>query len=270
MPRARTPTAPVPAGAAGTSIRAVPAPAAPLGRLLAMAAVAVACGCSSGRYDTDYAASIARHRMDAAFQRLHPEAKDVADGRVLLRVPKLFTEEDPKGEKSWAKPPFLEDLPGYRTAFGTQIEAAGAKLPVSLSVGVLNDEQFAPEETKRAILNAVKKEPAFAKAAWAAPDGIVPPEGQAPWAVLDLPGPQPFERVVAGNVEEKATDGTTQIWVAAHPAQKVSAVLVWRMPVELAGQVPLAELAGLVARTVVTKPAPEPAPAAAAPAAPAN
>jgi len=243
---------------------------APLRPLLAIAAcLLVAGGCSSGGYDTDYAASVGKHRMDAAFQRLHPEAKDVAGGRVLLRVPKVFTDEDAKGEKAWAKPPFLADFPGYRTAFGAQIEAGGAKLPVSLSVGVMNDDQFAPEDTKRAILNAVRKEPAFAKAAWTAPDGIVVPEGQTPWAVLDLDGPQPFERIVAGNPEQKSTEGTTQIWVAAHPAQKVSAVLVWRMPVELAGQVPLDELAGLVARTVVTRPVPEPAPAApdAAPAA---
>jgi hypothetical protein len=268
MPRARTPSAAGAAGADATRFRGVVRRAVAIHRLLAVTAVVAAGGCSSGRYDTDFAASGERHRMAAAFQRLHAEAKDVGDGRVLLRVPKLFTEEDAKGEKSWAKPPFLKDLPGFRTAFGTQIEAGGAKLPVSLSVGVLADDQFAPEDTKRAILNAVKKEPAFAKAAWAVPDGIVPPDGQLPWAVLDLPGPQPFERIVAGNPEDKATDGTTQIWVAAHPAQKVSAVLVWRLPAELAGQVPLAELAGLVARTVVTKPVLEPAAAPAPAAAP--
>jgi len=241
--------------------------ASKVGRLLLVAATLLAAaGCSSGRYDTDYAASVARHGLDAALQRLHAEAKDVAAGRVLMRVPKLFTEEDARGEKSWAKPPFLADFPGFRTAFGTQLEAAGAKLPVSLSVGVMNDEQFAPEETKRAILNAVRKEPAFAKAAWATPEGIETPEGQAPWAVLALDGPQPFERVVAGNPEQKSTDGTTRIWVAAHAAHKVATVLVWRMPAELAGQVPLDELAGLVARTVALKPPAEPAAAVPEPA----
>jgi hypothetical protein len=87
----------------------------------------------------------------------------------------------------------------------------------------------------------------------------------AAWSVLTLDGPQPFDRVNNGVNETKNTSGETQIWVASDPETKVAVVLVWRVPQELAATVPLANLAGLVARTVEFEALAEPAPAAAAP-----
>jgi hypothetical protein len=52
--------------------------------------------------------------------------------------------------------------------------------------------------------------------------------------------------------------------VASDPASKVAAVLAWRVPEEVASQVPLEELAPLVIRTVEFLPPPQPADPAAA------
>jgi hypothetical protein len=224
-----------------------------------------ASGCLSGSYDEDFRRSLQRYREEGEFQRLHQEPKTLAENRLLLRVPKLFTEEDAVGDKERSKPPFLKDFPGFRVAYQSLLDADGAKSPAVLSVGVLTDKESSLEEIKKRILNQVQKEASFAKAAWAAAEGQPPAGGNAPWSVLKLAGQQPFDRVNNAVTETKNADGETQVWVASDPDTKVSAVLVWRVPQELAAAVPLEELAGLVARTVEFKAPAEPAPAAAPP-----
>lgn len=227
-------------------------------------------GCLSGGYDADLKSSLERYRSDGQFQRLRPEPHRLADDRFVLRVPKLFESENADASKGRSTPPFLKDLPGFRIAFEAMIAAEGTKLPAVLSVGVLTDKDAALEEVKRRILEQVRKEPAFAKEAWAVdaqPAGVA-----TAWAVLKLRGPQPFDRETGGITERKNTDGETQIWTAADPDKKVVAVLVWRVPQELTAAVPLEELPALVMRTVEFKelvaPVDNAAPDAAKPAAP--
>ena len=234
-------------------------------RQLASLALITVCGCLSGSYDEDFRSSLRRYRQDGEFQRLRPTPHELAETRLTLRVPKLFQVEDADGEKPRAKPPFLQDFPGFRIAFESLLEAEGAQLPVVLSVGVLTDKESSLDDIKKRILNQAQKEAAFAKVAWAVAEGQPNAGGKTPWTVLKLIGQQTFERIVQGNPETKNTDGETQIWVSSDPDTKVAAVLVWRVPQELAATVSLNELASLVARTVEFRAAVEPPPAAAAP-----
>ena len=233
--------------------------------LLAAIGLVAAAGCLSGSYDEAFSGSLQRYRQDGEFQRLHRDPKELAGGRLRLRVPKLFQEEDATGENERSKPPFLMDFPGFCVAYQSLLDADGAKSPVVLSVGALADKESGLEDLKKRILNQVQKEQAFAKAAWAVPEGKSDPAGKTAWIVLKLMGPQPFDRVNNGVTEPKSSEGETQVWASSDPETKVAAVLVWRVPKELSETVPLAELAGLVARTVEFKPAAEPAPAGAAP-----
>ena len=224
-------------------------------------------GCLSGSYNEDFRKSLQRYREESEFQRLHQEPKALAGNRLSLRVPKLFTDEDASGDKERSKPPFLQDFPGFCVAYQTLLDADGAKSPAVLSVGVLIDKESSLEDIKKRILNQVQNEASFAKAAWTAAEGQPAAGGSAPWSLLKLAGQQPFDRVNNGVTETKNADGETQVWVASDPDTKVSTVLVWRVPQELAATVPLGELAGLVARTVEFKAQAEPAPAEPAPAA---
>lgn len=225
---------------------------------LAAIALVAAAGCLSGRYDEDLRGSLQRYREDGEFQRLHREPKSLAGNRLLVRVPKLFTDEDDTGQKERSKPVFLKDFPGFCVAYQALLSADGAQLPVVLSVGAPIDKESGLEDLKKMILNQVQKEASFAKAAWSAVDGQPAAGGKSPWSVLKLAGQQPFDRVNNGVTEPKNSEGETQVWVASDPETKVAAVLVWRVPKELAATVPLDELAGLVARTVEFKAPGEP------------
>jgi hypothetical protein len=232
---------------------------------LAAIALLAASGCLSSGYDEDFRGSLQRYRQESEFQRLHREPKALADNRLLLRVPKLFTDEDATGDKERSKPPFLKDFPGFCVAYQALLSVDGVQVPAVLSVGAPIDKESSLDELKKRILSQVQKEPAFTKAAWAAVDGQPAAGGKAPWSVLKLAGAQPFDRVNNGIGEKQNTEGETQIWVASDPDTKVAAVLVWRVPRDLDPTVPLEELAGLVASTVEFKAPAEPA-AAAAPA----
>ena len=236
-------------------------------RFVQLAAIGLfaASGCLSGSYNEDYRQSLQRYREEAELQKLHQEPKALAGGRLRLRVPKLFKDEDPKGDKKWSKPAFLQDFPGFAIAVSESTKDVGdAQPPAVLSVGALTDKESNLEDIKNKILNQVQKEASFAKATWATVEVEPVAGGKVPWSVLKLAGSQPFDRVNNGLPESKNTDGETQIWVASDTDTKVSAVLVWRVPQERAATVPLEKLAGLVASTVEFKAAAEPA----APAAP--
>jgi len=227
--------------------------------LLTGLALLVVSGCLSGSYDEDFRSSVQRYREAGDFQRLRPEPHKLAADRLTLQVPKLFEAEDETGAEPWTKPPFLQDFPGFRVAFKKSEKVAEVELPFVFSVGALTDNKSNPDEIKKRILAQVQKESAFAKASWATREVKALASKSLEWSVLKLSGQQPFERVNAGNTETKNTPGETQIWVASNPQRKVTAVLVWRLPEELAASIPLEDLANLVARTVEFKEAPEPA-----------
>lgn len=223
-------------------------------------------GCFSGTYDDAHTKSLSRYRDAGDLQRLHPEPKSLADGRLRLRVPKIFTKEQTE------QPPILDDLPGFRVTVQEFFDAGdGAKMPATLSIWAALDEAAGLDDTKKLILTKIQaqKDTAFANPSWSTVDE--PRGGPSSWAVMTLQGQQPFDRLAAGEQsakETKSTEGTTRIWVAADPASKVCTVLMWRVPRELAGQVD--DLVPLVARTVDMNTAgPPAAPADAAPAAPA-
>jgi hypothetical protein len=234
-------------------------------RIAAIGLLAVP-GCLSGSYNEDFRASLERYREAGDFQRLHEEPKSLAGDRLMLRVPKLFTSEDAIGDKERSKPPFLKDFPGFCVAYQALLDADGAQSPAVLSVGALTDKESSLEDIKKRILGQVQKEASFAKAGWAEMEVQPVGGGTVPWWLLNLDGQQPFDRINKGVTESKNTAGVTQIWVTSNADTKVSTVLVWRVPQELAATVQLEELAGLVARTVEFKAAAEPAAAAVAPA----
>ena len=225
-------------------------------------------GCSVSDYDRRYEKATKAYRLMSMFLS---EGAFLADNRVSHRVARLFQENDAEGKASWSKPSFLRDFPGFRVAYRGEAEAAGAKMPVTLAIGVLTDEQFDPEKVKRDISAALRDDAAFAKAAWeeGVDTGVPSQEGLPPWSRLKLTGKQPFEFTLAGNPEQKNIEGTTEVWVNGHPDNKVLTVLVWRAPAEVIEQVKFDDLARFTAGSIVMNPlAPAAAPAdpAAAPA----
>jgi len=217
-------------------------------------------GCLSKSYDVAHEKSLATYRQDAT---MHREPKQFANGRLQLRVPKLFSSEKAP------KPAFLKDLDGFGVALEGLLDVPGAngeQMPVGLAVWTLTDESSPIDEVKNKIIAMVRtqKHPGFANPQWTTVDD----SGSSPtsWTVMTLSGQQPFDRLPAGAKGErqsKNTSGTTQLWVASDAEKKVCAVLVWSVPEELATAVPLDDYAKFVVRTVTMKPGAEPAPAAA-------
>ena len=230
-------------------------------RFVQLAAIGLfaASGCLSGSYNEDYRKSLQRYREES---ELLPTGK--LTGKPLsLRLPRAFKEQNTDGKKTWSKPAFLMDFPGFALAVSESTKGDGdAQPPAVLSVGALTDKESNLEDIKNKILNQVQKAASCAKATWATVE-VEPVAGdKVPWSVLKLAGSQPFDRVNNGLTESKNTEGETQIWVASDDDTKVSAVLVWRVPQERAATVPLEKLAELVASTVDLKAAAEPAAAA--------
>jgi hypothetical protein len=218
----------------------------------------VTAGCLSGEYDKDFAASLERHRQEAAFQKLVPAAQEIAGGRLMIRPPRALKEQDDACAQPWAKPPFLATLPGFAVAYGLAV-AEDPKVHATLTVAVPTDKDSGLEDLKKSILQQVQAAPAFAKAkpAWASAEGL--PGGGPQWSLLSLPGPQPFLHVKEDKPATTTLEGETQIWLAADTATKTAAILVWRVPQAAAGSVSLNELAPLVARKVEFRAAAEPA-----------
>lgn len=230
-------------------------------------------GCSTARYDADYEKALAAYRDRAPFAVLQPQPTGF--DRVSLSLPLGFAavvdgppqvEGGPplKPDPSRLRPPFLEELPGYRAAHDRRFTAEGAELPVSVSVGELPATEGRPEVEKLILDQARAAEDFKGREpfpTWS--DRPVQPRngGPAAWRVLTLAGSQVFESVLAGNQEYKRWDGTCEIWLSADPKQEVITLLAWRVPDKVAGSlpVPLSQLAETVARTVAIGPATDPA-----------
>jgi len=224
-------------------------------------------GCFSGGYDKDYTESVARYRQESEFQRLHKVPQKLPDGRLLLRIPKLFDQQDSDGKEEWSEPPVLKEFPGKRIGYRKEREINNEKLWATLTVWVVTDEERSFDGIKTLIREAVRKPP-FETVDWQPIETQAVGGGKLAWSMLTLQGQQPFDREVAKVAETKETNGETQIWVSSTPESKTSVVLVWRVPQELAADVPVSELPPLVSRTLEVAPEPKPAPAAAAPEAP--
>jgi hypothetical protein len=220
------------------------------GRFLVLAACGLACcGCSSGAYEREYAARLEAYTTGAEFAPLNPEPSGVADGRVTFRLPKQIVDQLPDPKE--AAPAFLRDIPGLAAAYRGRLPVGPTQYPVVLLVGAVPPAQRRRDDVKQAILEQVRGDESFRKAAWGKSRQIDDAAGQPrTWDVLTLEGEQSFELLDAGVAVDKRRPGLTEIWVSAEPKQKTCVVLAWRVPEELAATVPLDTLAPLTARTV--------------------
>jgi hypothetical protein len=229
-------------------------------------------GCSTGRYDADYAKAVAAYRDAATFAVLDPVPDGFASSRVLINLPvglSRVTEGPPvveggppvAADPSRLRPPFLTEFPGYQATHEQRLAAEGVELPVAVAIGVL-PASAGRAAVERTILEQARRDEAFkgGSAVWV--DRQVEPREGGPrvWRVLTLAGPQIFESLVAGNQEYKRWDGTCEIWLSADPQQELITVMAWRVPEKLTSSlpVPLSQLAETAARTVAIGPAEPP------------
>lgn len=219
-------------------------------------------GCSTGRYDADYAKALSAYRDAAPFAVLQQEPMSFASRRVSCRLPEGFTElvDGPpvKPDPSRLRPPFLREFPGYQATYERRLAAEGAELPASVAVGVL-PASAGRADVEKTLLAQSRADESFRNDSRGWADRQVEPRDGGPraWRVLTLVGPQVFESVVAGNQEYKRWDGTCEIWLSADPQQELITVLAWRVPDKVASSlpVPLSQLAEVAARTVSIGPA---------------
>jgi hypothetical protein len=228
-------------------------------------------GCSTSRYDADYARAVEAYREAAPFAVLEqtPRSLESKVVNVSLRIPIGFlaVEDGPpaaeggppiKPDRSRLQPPFLIDFPGYRGTFERQLSAGGTELPISLAIGSVPAGSRTRAEIEASIAGQARSDEAFGKAdlTWADRAAESVAGGPAAWRVLSLSGPQMFEGVVAGNVEFKRWEGSCEIWLSADPDEAVRTLLVWRLPQQIAEglPMPLERLAAIVARTVKAEP----------------
>jgi hypothetical protein len=226
-------------------------------------------GCSTGRYDADYAKAVAAYRDAATFAVLRPVPDVFASSRVMINLPVGFsrvTDGPPVAEggppvaadPSRLRPSFLVAFPGYQATHEQRLAADGAELPVAVAVGVL-PASAGRAALERTILEQARGDEAFkgGQSAWEDRDVAPRDGGPRAWRVLTLIGPQVFESVVAGNPEYKRWDGRCEIWLSADPQQELITLLAWRAPDKLARElaVPLSQLAETAARTVAIGPA---------------
>jgi hypothetical protein len=239
-------------------------------------------GCSTGRYDADYAKALSAYRDAAPFAVLQQEPAKFATGRVSLRLPEGFTElvDGPpvKPDPSRLRPPFLREFPGYQATYEQRLVAEGAELPASVAVGVL-PASAGRADVEKTLLAQARADESFRNDSRGWADRQVEPRDGGPraWRVLTLVGPQVFESVVAGRQDYKRWDATCEIWLSADPQQELITVLAWRAPDKVANSLPapLSQLAETAARTlaigpaaaapVAGQPAAEPPPGEAAP-----
>lgn len=206
------------------------------------------CGCSSAGYDREYAERLRAYGSAAEFAALKPEATSVAGGRLAIRLPKELV--DQVDDQKEASPGFLRDLPGFATAYRGRRTVGTTQFPVMLVVGMVPTAERRREEVRQAILEQVRTDESFRKAAWGRQQQVTDATGeQRTWDVLTLAGEQPFELVDNGSPVEKRRPGITEVWVSAEPKQKACIILAWRVPEEVAAAVKLDTLAPLTARS---------------------
>jgi len=234
------------------------------GVAVALGAVVAFGGCSAGTYDKDYASRVAAYRGEAVFAVLTKDP--VGEGRVRVRLPRqLAPMEDDDGSKIRALPPFVRTFPGHVGSQEVKLAAGNAQLPVVLSLGIVPTAVMRHADVEKTILDQVRANESFTKAAWEKGRTVEPVAGgPAVWDVLSLEGQQEFESLTAGNPEYKQWPGTCEIWVSADPKQEFCAVLALRAPVDVVAQLQArpAELVELVARTVEILPPADEKPAA--------
>jgi hypothetical protein len=229
--------------------------------LLAVAVSLAAAGCSASRYDADYATRISAFRADAEFAELDDAPRELAEGRVLVRLPTKFAAA--ADESRLPSLLFLRGLP-EATVFNASLYGPNnwERRPVVVTAAVPVTRRR-PDDLKREIGEWIKADNAFTLGEWA--DRKVAPTkgGPADWQVLALGGPQLFEAVDGTNdLGDRTLDGAGELWLSTAADRDYCVLICVRMPNDVAGQfrTPPAKLAELMARRVEILPPPvEPA-----------
>jgi|LakMenEpi03Aug12_release.lakeMendotaPanAssembly.Ray.scaffolds.fasta_scaffold21933_4 hypothetical protein len=229
--------------------------------LLTVVVSAAAVGCSASRYDADYTARIAAFRADAEFAELEAAPRELAEGRVLVRLPTKFAAA--ADESRIPSLLFLRGLP-EATVFNASMVGPNnwERRPVVVTAAVPVARRR-PDDLKREIGEWIKADNAFSLGKWNERKVTPANGGPAEWHVLSLDGPQLFEAVDGTNeLGDRNLDGTGELWVSTAADRDYCVLICVRMPNDVAGQFrnTPAQLAELMARRVEILPPPaEPA-----------
>jgi len=239
--------------------------------LLAVAILmpAVVAGRSASRYDEAYTARIAAFRIDAEFAELDDAPRELADGRVLVRLPTKFA-----SAADDSRIPSLLFLRGLAeaTVFNASLYGPNnwERRPVIVAAAVPVARRR-PDDLKREIGEWIGADGAFKLGKWERRTVTPSKGGPAEWDVVSLDGSQLFE-AVSGKQAPDGTpelgdcvlDGSGELWVSAAADRDYCVVLCLRIPKDVAGQfrVTPGELAALMARRVEILPPPAEPPAA--------
>lgn len=231
--------------------------------LLAVVVSVAAAGCSASRYDADYAARIAAFRADAEFAELEDAPRELAEGRVLVRLPMKFAAA--ADESRMPSLLFLRGLP-EATVFNASLYGPNnwERRPVVVTAAVPVARRR-PDDLKREIGEWIGADKAFTLGKWERRKVTPTKDGPAEWDVIALDGPQLFEAVDATTeLGDRNLDGTGQLWVSAAADRDYCVLICVRMPNDVAGQFRTspAQLAELMARRVEILPPPAEPPAA--------
>jgi hypothetical protein len=229
--------------------------------LLAVVVSVASAGCSASRYDADYASRIAAFRADAEFAELEDAPRELAEGRVLVRLPMKFAAA--ADESRMPSLLFLRGLP-EATVFNASLYGPNnwERRPVVVTAAVPVARRR-PDDLKREIGEWIGADKAFTLGKWERRKVTPTKDGPAEWDVISLNGPQLFEAVDATNeLGDRNLDGTGELWVSTAADRDYCVLICVRMPNDVAGQFrnTPAQLAELMARRVEILPPPaEPA-----------
>lgn len=229
-----------------------------LNHLLAMVVSLAAAGCSASRYDADYATRITAFRADAEFAELEPAPRELAAGRVLVRLPMKFAAA--ADESRLPSLLFLRGL-SEATVFNASLYGPNnwERRPVVVMAAVPVTRRR-PDDLKREIGEWIGADKAFTLGKWDRRKVVPTKGGPAEWDVIALNGPQLFEAVDGTNeLGDRNLDGAGELWVSAAADRDYCVLICVRMPNDVAGQFRTspAQLAELMARCVEILPPPD-------------
>lgn len=237
-------------------------------------------GCGTAAYEERLMATQKRLAQTAKFLVLYDMPVPIADDRVFVRIPKIFTQTpisdanaiDTMTSKPYTpdrlNPPFLKDgIPGLRVTYEqTMRDVESHQMPVYLYLAATTAAETAKtgkpltETLREQIAGAFPKE----TVQWDLLEADTPEldKPKNPWKVLRVAGEQDFKLDVAPLM----MPGKFRLYL--YEAQGYQVLVGWRAPDTTSSLVNIDELGPLVAGTIEVKGPPPPPPAA--PAAPAT